>query len=289
MRRVSPPLRLRVLGIPELIDQAIELYRARFLVFTGVSLALTIPALATAVLSGSYRSLDPFISVFQASGSTPAINTPPQFNGAMVGLSYLIGIVMAPLAGWSAVPAPALVAVALQTAHGRDIGVGGALAAALKRYWALLLVMIASVAVGLLVFTCLGIPLAVWILVAWAVVVPVMLEERASAGAAFTRSWSLVRDNWWRTFAVVLLVALLGFAVELGLVSLFGFAIVFVPGMSLEVRDMLVVVASAVVGVATRPLLPIALTVMYYELRVRHEALDLDQLAATVAPVPQAG
>lgn len=276
------PIRLRALPVSELVDQTVALYRRRFAVFAGMALLLAIPALATALLSGAYRSLDPILALLQSGGGRGVV-AQPQYNGLLVALSYVIGVVMAPLGGYSLLAAPALVAVAIDVAHGRDATLGGALLAALRRYWALLGM---AILFTLALATFCAFPLGVWVFVGWAVAVPVLLEERTSIGGALGRSWNLVRDNWWHSFFTLLLAWGLGIAVEAALLSLVGALVFLVPSLPHDARDAILVAADQLVGVAVRPLLPIAAALLYYDLRVRHEALDLDQLAATVSAVP---
>ena len=225
---MAEPIRLRAFSISELIDETVAMYRRRFFVFAAVGLVLTIPGLATALLSGSYRSLDPFINFFQAaSNSSRAIPVAPQYNWSLIGLSYVIGIVMAPLAGFSFAPAPALVAAAVDVAHGRESGIGTAIATALRRYWALLgLVIVIALASPL---WCLF-PLAIWIFTAWSVAVPVMLEERAGIGTALSRSWNLMRGSWWRVFLILVVTSAMGTAIAFSIGGLLGIAGLLAPG-----------------------------------------------------------
>src|SRR5438132_208808 len=76
----------------------------------------------------------------------------------------------------------------------------------------------------LLSLTCLLIPLSLWILVRWAVAIPVLLNERAGPVAALSRSWHLTRGSWWRTFGI-LVVAILIEYVASDIVTVIGLPI----------------------------------------------------------------
>lgn len=56
-----------------------------------------------------------------------------------------------------------------------------------------------GVSLGLLVFVAPG----VWIAVTFALAVPALVLERSTAGVAANRSRALVRENWWRIFAML--------------------------------------------------------------------------------------
>jgi hypothetical protein len=129
-------------------------------------------------------------------------------------------------------------------------------------------------------------PLAlwVWIFVGWIVVTPVMFIERISLGAAMRRSWDLVRGRWWRTFLVLLLRLIVWYVARLALnaflqLGQFLLAIVLSPFIVAGVT----LASAELVSALVSPVLQIIVVLIYFDLRVRREALDLFQMAYRLA------
>jgi hypothetical protein len=111
-----------------------------------------------------------------------------------------------------------------------------------------------------------------------------MFIEKSGLIAAMGRSWRLVEGRWWRTFLILLLVFILVYVVQTALGA-------FVLGAQLLVEIILSSVAttwifaaaSIVVASLVNPILQIAVVLVYFDLRVRREAIDLFQLAQRAA------
>lgn len=199
------------------------------------------------------------------------------------GVGVVIAIVMAPVAIY-AVWRAAVAAVLGEPATARSIlqDVSGLY----FRLWLLMLgygvlILLAS----LLAITCFLIPLTVWILVKWCVVVPAWFVERHRLGAALSRSWELAAENWWRLFGTLLLFFVLYEAVS-GALGSFSLVAVFVPREWAVLAAVANVVVEVVLGAILAPLFPLVLTLLYFDLRVRHEHLDLEMMAREVSGGP---
>jgi hypothetical protein len=102
--------------------------------------------------------------------------------------------------------------------------------------------------------------------------IPVLVLERQRPIDALRRSWHLVRGSTWRTFGILFLASLV-IAILSGLVS-----VIFLPGvmeglMSGSVASILLVtLGSGVVQVLLGPLVPILLTVLYFDYARRASA-----------------
>jgi hypothetical protein len=200
-----------------------------------------------------------------------------EVTAGAVGL--LVGIAMLPIATqtvWRAAIAAVL---------GEPATVGSILQQVARTYWrlwGLTLGYTALIIVALLLFvTCLLLPLGLWLLVKWSLVLPAWFVERQRLGAALSRSWELTKANWWRLFGILLLFYVLQFAVSAALSS-FAALSALVPsdwaGTTLAVQVIVRIGFSAVLA----PLYPLVLTLLYFDLRVRHEHLDLEMLAREV-------
>lgn len=104
--------------------------------------------------------------------------------------------------------------------------------------------------------------------------VVIVLEDLESSFNAFGRSWDLTRGAKLKVFLVWLVMWLLTYFVPL--LAYLGISVALGPHSSLQ---MLLAILSPVVGVALAPLPACALTLVYYDLRVRREAFDLQILS----------
>ena len=129
----------------------------------------------------------------------------------------------------------------------------------------------------------------IWLAVAYAVSIPALLIEDTRGTHALRRSFRLVRRRWWPTFGVLLLGLLLINVVQTTL-SLPLLGILLAGGGDPNV--VVFVVASTITGtigtVVTTPFLVAMLVVVYVDLRVRKEGLDLQLLAQRVGATPPA-
>ena len=101
---------------------------------------------------------------------------------------------------------------------------------------------------------------------------------------AVGRSWNLVRDNWWRTLGILIIVSIMVSLIQTALGFLFGGVAAVVPGLNSDLRAGLITTLTTIVDALVGAIQPIAITLLYLDLRVRKEGLDLDQLARQAAP-----
>jgi hypothetical protein len=95
-----------------------------------------------------------------------------------------------------------------------------------------------------------------------------------------------VRGRWWPTAGVLIVAALItsmvGGAIQALLIG------VFLTGSSLVVTVLMISLAAAVSAILTRPFSAAVRTVLYYDLRVRHEGYDIELLAEQLGIEPAA-
>ena len=122
----------------------------------------------------------------------------------------------------------------------------------------------------------------VYLFVALAFAVPVLLLEGLRGMGAISRSMSLVSGRWWATFGR-LLVGLILFIVAAFVVGLIGSAITH--GVS-SVSLYLIIngIVSIIVAVFLAPFYAALINVTYIDLRVRKEAIDHDTLISGATP-----
>ena len=120
--------------------------------------------------------------------------------------------------------------------------------------------------IGLFLLVVPGLVVAVWT----AVAPPVAALERVESHSALTRSRDLVRGHFWHVLGtmvfawIIMLVVALGAGIALGVV-------IEMLGVPDAVSDSL----DALLFVAMFPFVGVAVTLLYYDLRVRNEGADL--------------
>ncbi len=261
---------LRPLSLGELLDRVFQLYRSRFGLFVGIAAVAYIPLFV----------------VRAALLWVPKASSAPVTIAAAVGL--LIGIVLQ-LLGVAAASAATITAVSaayleqpitLREAYGRVSGM-------LLRVFLLMIVTGIGVGIGFLLLIVPGIILFLM----WALAVPVTVLEDAGIGESFSRSRELTRGHRGRVFVIYLLYIVLVFALDMGLLGPIGALAAIKNGSAgLGAFTSFIAVASIVVNYIVEclitPVLTIALSLMYYDERVRKEAFDIQLMMSAAAEGP---
>jgi hypothetical protein len=117
----------------------------------------------------------------------------------------------------------------------------------------------------------------IWVACGYGVTTPtVVLEELPSSFDAFGRSWELTRGVRGKVFGTVSVAWLMSQFLPQMVVGGISGALGAAGNASLQ--PVFVVLAS-LMGIVLAPILPCALTLLYYDLRVRREAFDLQVLS----------
>lgn len=269
---VPIPLRLRPLEIGDVLDETFRMYRRHFLLFAGTSVILAIPS--AALFGLGYGA---FVGVLQVD------NGAPDYTVLLLSLSLALAVAIAILPFTHS----AVLYAACESAQGRPVTAGGILRGVGRRYfpllgyWLMFNVYTAYLAAALCVAPLI---LWTWAFVGWFVVVPAMFVERIGLGAAFGRSWHLVQGRWWRTFLIVFLLIVVWLLVTIGLGAFINLAQSL---LTIFVSPLLATVVAAaggqLVSAFVNPILQIAIVLVYFDLRVRKEALDLFQMAVRLS------
>ncbi len=279
----------RARGILELLDAVFTFYRRNFTLVVGATAIIKVPfaILRFALLySAGLFDVQDQLNGHLTSGQQAALAN--SLLGVILLLSLLDFAVLYPLV--SAVMAR----ITSDRYLGREPTVGGAYRAALGRFWALLgtelltvlilfgvyiagfiVLFIFVIAAGLagIVLGAIGlVVLLVCIYYRLCLAVPIVMLEGRGPGLAVSRTFELTRRSMWRGFWTVLIATLINFA--LGLI------------LSLLVQQVapsyVAQIVAAVVDVFTAPILPIMVTLIYYDRRIRREAFDVEMLSSTL-------
>ena len=263
--------RLRALSLGEIVDVAIKLCVAHWRTLLAAVLVVIVPVqvLSTIVLA-DYTLSSPDFDADSARTPEEALE---QLDGYLGGLAATALLQVCAVALATGACFRAIAQAYLGEAPDWRGSLSHALRHAPSLVWITLLYL-AGVVAGALLLVVPG----VWLYVAWAFALPVLLVEGLRGPAALGRSFALVRGRWWRTFGAVLVGFLLAAAVSMVVRS-----ILLVGVEAGEDSDVLVLALTALGGILGlalgTPLQAAVLAVVYFDLRVRKEGFDLEQLA----------
>jgi hypothetical protein len=302
---------LRPLSLGELLDRTFALYKRHFSLFATIMLLPMVIAFLA--------SLPGVLAV--AAPEAPAAN--PSLMGWRAGMPVLVllGTVMLYFWVYAAAQGATVFAVSdlylgrsssVREAYARVRGkigrifllillIGAAMAAVMLLGMMVVMLPVAvalrglsttnpgALAVGVLALLAALIVGVIPAIVVWcrtALAIPVVVLENLRAGQAFGRSIRLSRGYAFRIFLVFVLVFILTLVAALILQSPF----LLVEGSPLKPHALpmgMVVVSqlgSLLAGVLVGPVGTIAFALIYYDLRIRKEAFDLELLMSTLAP-----
>lgn len=293
--------RLRPLGITDILDETVELYKTNFVLLVGIAAFLYVPfSIITAPM--------------QMPGAGIENMGPAQLTGTLVTLLFYI--VCAP------VVTGALTFAISERYLGRETSIGACYGRMLKASMifpllganilvfmavsiagaipmiaigagiALITVAIGSniglMAAGILLIVVgmpvIAVPIYVWMRLM--LVAPSFVIETRGAVAAVKRSWGLMKDNALKAFALSLIV---GFVVVM--VQLIVTSPIAVAGAVGAVRGSepgpvmvgLLGVIQAIMSTLLGPITSIVVILLYYDMRIRKEGFDLELLARDLA------
>jgi len=295
---------LRPLGVGDIVDRVFSVYRQKALLFVALSavpyLALFLVLGGVALSLGSQLSpLGPFLDSFSVRNGQPPN---PSFTPAIANALYTLFVfgVVASLVSvlFLSVQIGSLVDAAAARYLGKDTTVGTSFRAGLRvapkiiatglllffsllvGWLVLVTVMIIAnnglvVAVGILA----GLVVTVFVFVSWLVAPVVVALEPVGPLHAIRRSWWLSNGHRWRILGLQILLWVL--QVVLSTLISFIFIAAFITDAT--VRLVLQNIVNVVATVIWAPIEWGTFTILYFDLRVRKEALDL-QLAAEALP-----
>jgi hypothetical protein len=272
-------MRLRPLDIGDVLDETFRIYRRRFVPI--------ITTMAVVVVPSSLLSL---VLILLTGISGPNFERAIErgdYAGLIVGggVFFVLGIVTAV---FSLAAVGAVTLIAAGGVLGQQISVGAAYRRAFSRFWSLLGAgLVTSLTLGILIITCLGIPFAFYIGLGWAVSFPVIMLEGRGPIEALRRSWELVGGNRWRQLVIWLLMFLIFYLLISIPTGLFAFVAGILAAIFSSNQGAVILVQtgnvlfSAIAQTLFGGILYITATLLYYDLRIRKEAFDLEQRMPT--------
>ena len=267
------PGALRPLGFGEILDAAIKIVRRRFRDLMLATLVATGPLLVLGAIIQFSANVDPNKLVTQPANP----GDPPVFDTEMwkrFGATTLIATLLAIVGGRIATGATIKIASGAYLSENADWR--ASIRFALQHLGSLLvLTLLSTVAIFFGFFLCL-IP-GIFLAVAFTLDVPVLFLEGKKGSSALQRSMELVKDNWWRTFGILIVTGIIGGVVGGLLSAVFAIPANFVG--STPVAFLLRTIGTLVASLVTTPFSAAVTLVLYMDLRVRKEGYDLERMA----------
>lgn len=298
---------LRPLGVGDIVDRVFSVYRQRPLLFIALA---AVPYLALFLVIGGIvlsvssllAPLGPFIDSFSAfsvpGAAAPDVVISPAIASAIATLIVvgLIGALVSVL--FLSVQIGSLVDAAAARYLGRETTVGASFRAGVRVAPKIIgtgLMLFFSLTVGWIVLFFLlavannallatvgilgGLVLTVFVFASWLVAPVVASVEPVGPMHAVRRSWWLSKGHRWRILGLQLLLVVLQLVLSTLISFIFVAAFISDAGVRLVLQNIVNVIAT----VLWAPIEWGTFTILYFDLRVRKEALDL-QLAAEALP-----
>lgn len=256
-------------SLPEILSLTFQLYRANFRTFAGI---VVIVSLVLLIVNQFFRLI--FLSDVR---TVSVVGAQPAASGDVVSVALftVVSLILETI-----FINGTLTYVASEANFGNNVSIVEAFEEARKRYRALggaLVVGGVALLGGALLVDLLVAVLGVFgILFTGALVyagitlyfflVPVFMLEDVTLGEGFLRSWGLGRTQWWGTLVLVLLISLVASLIITQVAALLtgGFT----------TNSPLWIVAELALSAVIVPILPIAITLKYYDIRIVTEGID---------------
>lgn len=258
------------LGLGELLDASFRLLRMRFGAFV--------------VIAGIFA----------------VITTGLEYIGAQTGTDSILNLLGGLLSIWQTA---AVLCFIFALVGGAGLSIGASLSAGLRKFWRMFGVsFLQGLAIGLSVlpgafvlgagafagpvaivvgFAIMLIP-AVYLGARWCVAAQVLIAEQCSSSEALGRSWNLTRGHIWRCIGYYVLVGALSLLFLWLPLVLTGGLLGMVPFQWGGPVEALIYALALLLSAIWVPFSLIAFTLLYYDLRVRNEGLDLELQVAQI-------
>lgn len=266
---------LRPLGVGEMVDAAIRLYRTNFLTLIKISAVILGPiGLIQLIATIAVGPVD----LLSLAVVDPDTTTPAEVFEPLIPIYTVLAITSLFSFLGSVLVEGASLTVLAHHYRGEETDWKDSLRVGWGRFLPLIAAtLLVSLGAGFGLIFCL-VP-GVFLFTMWAVTPAALVTERLGPFAAMGRSYQLVRGRFWPVLGAIVLAYLLymianqiigvitGVTTVLG--SLNGEQISFLPS----------VIGSALVSIVAAPFLAAMITVIYFDLRVRKEGYDLELMA----------
>ena len=295
---------LRPMSFGQLLDRSFRLYRQNFLTFVGIVAAMVIPVYGI-YLVFSLLSIPNIADAIERLDNLSPTDNPltlfaTQMQATGSGNSYLLSILSFFLI--QGIATMALVKAIEDSYLGRPADILGSYGKIAGILGPIFIVLIIEILFFIVLIVWFFIPCIGWftglgmLIFASIVIFPMVpitvVVENQRAFAAIRRAWDLARRRFWWVLGYVLLLSVLAYIIMVGPSALLSIGTLYMQetvlsGFDAATRIVIQTSISQVISMFMQMLyLPIqitAITVMYFDLRVRTEGFDLAMLTAEAA------
>jgi hypothetical protein len=278
---------IRTYTVLEILDRTFRLYRENFVQYAGLVAIVTIPLtvfnlIATQSYLGGLQSNDLSFRQQQAAASS-------YLTGVFI-LAMIVGLLQAVFVNGT------LTYIASENHLGQKVTIAEAFSRVRGRFMTLFLALfVFYLVIGGLAFisaitvTCLIGILGFGLLIYMGVTInaflaPTIVLENVGVTQAINRSLGLGKARFWTVLGLMALIFVISFILQFAftlLQQLLGQGVV--ASASLDGSTIVSTIIQTIITIFIAPITPIAFTLMYYDTRIRLEALDI-ALAATGKP-----
>ncbi|MBZ0279532.1 MAG: glycerophosphoryl diester phosphodiesterase membrane domain-containing protein [Anaerolineae bacterium] len=288
----------------ELLDRTFRIYRENFMTLVGLAALVTVPI----TLINLFLSMTALGSM--SSFSTTNFSRASRGDTGLVCFAAIISLLLI-LMQAVLINGP-ITHIASEYHFGNKISIGEAFSATRHRYTNLgcgfivfyAVVVAFTIAVGFVAAICApgiaAMGLVFYIGVAtYAFLSPVLILENVGTSLGVNRSWSLGKTRFWNVLGIIVVIGIISFVISLAFSSIAQILVINASSTSaFTTLQIINLILSTVINIFVTPLLPIGLTLLYYDTRNRVEGLDialsaLDKPNARPrdvgSPLPQSG
>jgi len=295
------------MSVASLLDATIRLYRKNFWTLVAIVAIVQVPVLVIdGILSVPLSQASEEMLVFQPPAfdpgtydpeDPPEFPLPPGFGSYFLwlGLQLLVGGILGLVA--TTLMTGALAWAVSERYLDRPIAVGPAYRAVFRRwkplFGAALLTLLIYIGLYMaFLIPCLGqlvaLPALIFAYVCLRFVPQAVMLDGERASGSLGRSWYLTKPHFWRVLGIIALLWLLGMLITAGPSLIINYGLVALSP-SLILRNLIATGVTAVLSLLYLPIRLTGETLVYYDLRVRQEGLDLEMELEALPPLPGYG
>lgn len=288
---------LRSFTLLEILDRTFRIYRENFLAMIGLVAVINIPLTIVSTLntlSNPGFSSSSFGGGFSSGSSQLSSGTDFSSACLLPALTILLSIIQVVVVN------AVLTYMASESHLGRKASIGEAFSAIRHRltkvgcglvlFYLILIALAFGIGVGAALCTPALAVFGVWIYIGvatYAFLIPILTLEEVNISFGVNRSWGLGKSRFWSILGLIVVITILSLVLTASLTAVSYLLLfqMFSTGMT-EGALIVQTVLSTIINILVAPLTPIALTLLYYDTRVRLEGLDI-AFSAVDTPEPR--
>ncbi len=279
--------RLSPLSAGQILDRAIRLYRRNFFTFVGIIAVVQVPLSLLSLIASFLGYQSPAVALEEEFYLQQILASLAQLVLVFVNAVLVNGLATA-----------ALTRAIAEEYFGESVSVVEAYRRIGGKWGRLVGAILLAGLFSLLLFIWFIIPCIGWAtgagiifffaMVITPLVAPIVVLEDKAAGAAIRRAWDLARRRFWPVVGFVALLTLFSILVVSGPTLLLTFGFQFAgetlvpssdPFVIFAVQTVVTTLVQILMSLLYTPLQLTAMTLLYFDLRVRTEGFDLTMLA----------